>query len=107
MGEAVALVGQAQTLLAGVTSQLAPGETYRDFKTSWRAHMSGEKAMQWTDMEKSERSAAFLGLAMLNRFIDVHFRLGRETLLVSPERIAELTTENEGSEDQPPGPPST
>jgi hypothetical protein len=41
-------------------------------------------------------------MALLHRFIDRHFRLSRETLLVSPERAAELGREKEAN-----GPPTS
>lgn len=106
LGDAIDLVGKAQRLLSDVTSRLAPGETYRDFKTAWRAHMSGEKPIAWKDEEKTERAETFVALTLLNRFIDRHFRLGRETLLVSPERAAELAAEYKLEDREPPGPPS-
>lgn len=93
LGDAVQLVGQAHALLDGVKSRLQAEESYRDFTSAWRAHMSGDKRIVWSDADRSRRSGAFMALAMLSRFIDRHFRLDRETLLVSPDRAAELLRE--------------
>jgi len=99
LGDAVQLVGQAHALLDTVKSRLQPGESYRDFKTAWRDHMSGDKRIAFSGAERSQRSGAFMALAMLSRFIDRHFRLDRETLLVSPERNAELLREARAEKD--------
>jgi hypothetical protein len=102
LDDAIALVSQGKALLDAVRSRLRPGERFRDLRMAWRGHIGGEAPVQWAPGEQVERSGAFLAMALLHRFIDRHFRLSRETLLVSPERAAELRQEKDAN-----GPPPT
>jgi uncharacterized cysteine cluster protein YcgN (CxxCxxCC family) len=101
LDEALALVRQGKALLESLRLHLRPGERFRDLRMAWRGHIGGEAPVQWTPGEQKERSGAFLAMALLHRFIDRHFRLARETLLVSPERAAELLREKNANGPAP------
>jgi Fe-S-cluster containining protein len=105
LDEALALVSKGKALLDAVRSRLRPGERFRDLRLAWRGHIGGEAPVEWAPGEQSERSGAFLAMALLHRFFDRHFRLSQETPLVSPERAAELGREKNAN--SPPSTPST
>jgi hypothetical protein len=97
IGDALLLVEQARGLLETVQNELDAGESFRDLTMAWRAQIGGRVPATSPAADRARRMPAFMALALLNRFVDRYFRSKGETLLVSPERAAELAMEKDAN----------
>jgi hypothetical protein len=75
---ALTLVEETRKHLAALKAELPAGTSLRAFRSEWRTRMGSAAAGRPMSEEGSPTPKAYLQLAMLNVYVDRHFRLDRE-----------------------------
>jgi hypothetical protein len=79
LDDAVLLVREARRLFDAVLAVLPAGSSFRDIRWRWRKRMWGTDSSPRADDDAQRLAQPVLRITMLDRFLDRHFRLDRET----------------------------
>jgi hypothetical protein len=76
--DALPLVAEARRLFAAAQAMLPSGTSFRTARWRWRRRSRGEPGGEIDSAERPILEQSFLRIALLDRFLDRHFRLGYE-----------------------------